>query len=482
MNAQIRRVGVTLMLLFGALFLQLNWLQVVRAEKLANDPRNTRNAVRDFARPRGVIQTADGVVLARSVPTDDSFERQREYPEKELFAHITGYFSFTYGSDGIERSYNDELAGRDLPLRLRKLSDVLVDRTQTANVSVTLSKSLQQVARDALGERRGSVVALDPRSGAVLALWSFPSYDPNPLAGHDQKSVRQTWDLLNLNRNKPLLARSYKDRFSPGSTFKVVTAAAALERKPELASFAYPVLRDLDLPQTNRNLPNFGGGSCGGTLVDLLRVSCNTGFAQMGLDLGAGELAAEAKDFGFNERPPIDLPGAARSVFPPAEEFQRNLPALAQSAIGQRDVAASPLQMALVAAGVANSGSIMKPQVMFEIRDREGEVVKRGDPEEWRRAMSPEAAAALKAMMVEVVARGTGTRAAVPGVPTAGKTGTAQTTGDNAHAWFIGFAPADQPTVAVAVIVESEPELAEATGGRVAAPIAGAVMRAALGR
>jgi penicillin-binding protein A len=481
-NAQIRRVGVTLMLLFGALFLQLNWLQVVRAEKLANDPRNTRVAVRDFSRPRGVIQTADGVILARSVPSNDSFERQREYPEKELFAHVTGYFSFTYGSDGIERSYNDELAGRDLPLRLRKLSEVLVDRTQTANVTVTLNKRLQEVARNELGNRRGSIVAIDPRSGALLALWSFPSFDPNPLAGHDQKAVRSTWDLLNLDRNKPLLARAYKDRFSPGSTFKVVTAAAALERRPDLAANSYPVLRDLDLPQTNRNLPNFGGGSCGGTLVDLLKVSCNTGFAQMGLDMGAAELAAEAGDFGFNERPPIDLPAPARSVFPAAEEFERNLPALAQSAIGQRDVAASPLQMALVAAGVANGGSIMRPQVMFEVRDRDGEVVKRGEPQEWRRAMSPEAAAALKAMMVEVVARGTGTRAAVPGVPTAGKTGTAQTTGDNAHAWFIGFAPADQPTVAVAVIVESQPELAEATGGRVAAPIAGAVMRAALGR
>lgn len=479
MNRQIRWVGVTMMLLFAALFAQLNYLQVVRADKLANDPRNTRVAVRDFSRPRGDIQSADGAVLARSVPSDDAFERLREYPEAELFGHITGYFSFTFGSTGVERSYNDELAGRDLAVRLEKLSDVLVDRTRTRTVTLTLTKRLQQVARDALGGRRGSVVALDPGSGAVLAMWSFPSFDPNPLAAHDQTTVRQVWDSLNADLNKPLLARTYRERFSPGSTFKVVTASAALERKPELVTKPYPVLRELDLPLTDRNLPNYGGGACGGDLVELLRVSCNTGFGQMGLDLGAEALAGEAEDFGFNSQPPLDLP-AVPSRFPDASSFRRNEPALAQSAIGQRDVAATPLQMALVAAAVANGGLLMRPHVMQEIRDSEGEVVRTAQPEPWKQALSADSAAALRDMMVQVVNRGTGRAAAVPGVQVAGKTGTAQTTGDNSHAWFIGFAPAEAPRVAVAVLVESQPELSEAVGGRVAAPIAQTVLRAAL--
>lgn len=480
MDKQIRRLGVVLMALFVALFLQLNRIQIVQADKLANAPGNTRNATRDFSRPRGVIQTADGVVLARSTPVEGPFEQLRQYPEHELFAHVTGYFSFTYGSDGVERTYNDVLAGRDLAIR--RFNDILSDRVITNDVTLTLTKRLQQVARDALGNRRGSVVALDPRNGAVLAMWSFPAYDPEPLAVHDQKAVQAAWQAYQENPARPMLARSYRERYAPGSTFKVVTAAAALEQAPELATKSYPVLRTLDLPQTDKNLPNFGGSSCGGPLPQLLRVSCNTGFAQMGLDLGAEKLADQARRFGFDAAPPFDLPAVARSVFPEADSFRRNLPALAQSAIGQQDVAATPLEMALVAAGVANGGSIMKPYVMAEVRDNEGRVVRQAQAGEWQRAMSPENAAALRDMMVAVVNNGTAGRAAVPGAQVAAKTGTAQTTGDNSHAWLIAFAPAEAPTVAVAVIVESQPGLGDTvTGGRIAAPIAQAVLRAALG-
>ncbi len=477
---QIRRLGLALLVLSSALFLQLNYLQVVRADKLANAPGNTRNAVRDFSRARGTIESADGAVLARSVPADGEFERLREYPEGDLFAHVTGYLSFTFGSEGVERSYNDDLAGRSAPLT--RLRDVLSDRERTGNVVLTVSKGLQQVARDALGDQRGAVVALDPATGAILAMWSFPSFDPNPLAAHNQRGVQEAWTGLQADASKPLLPRAYRERYAPGSTFKVVTAAAALERAPELATKEYPTLRALDLPQTTRDLPNFGGGACGGMLPALLARSCNTGFAQMGLDLGAQALAAEARDFGFGSRPPLDLPVPATSVFPGASTFDRDLPSLAQSAIGQRDVAATPLQMALVAAGVANGGVIMKPHVMAEVRDDDGAVVRRYSPEGWRQAMSAPAAAALRDQMVGVVNRGTAGRAAVPGVQVAAKTGTAQTVGDNAHAWLVAFAPAEAPRIAVAVVVESQPGLGdEQTGGRVAAPIAQAVMKAALG-
>ncbi|HUP85384.1 MAG TPA: penicillin-binding protein 2 [Acidimicrobiales bacterium] len=479
MDRQIRRVGVVLMALFVVLFVQLNYLQVFHREALANDPRNTRVAVKDFSQARGQIIASDGTVLAKSVPTDDAFERQRQYPTGDLFGHLTGFFSFSYGTTGIERTYRDELAGRDLGFR--NLKDVLVERTVTGDVFLTVDKNLQQLARDALGEKRGSVVALDASTGAVLAMWSFPSFDPNPLAGHDQRQVQDTYTFLNASPAKPLQAKTYQETFAPGSTFKVITSAAALERNPEVAARVYPSLKVLDLPQTKATLPNFGGSTCGGAMADLLRVSCNTGFAQMGLDLGAEALHGEAGDFGFNDRPPLDLPARARSVFPSPDEFKRDLPGLAKSAIGQESVRATPLQMALVAAGVINGGSIMKPHLLAEVKDSDGNSVREYEPGEWKRPVSPEVAQQLKDLMILVATSGTATRAQVPGAVVGGKTGTAQTTGDNAHAWFIGFGEAGGRKVAVSVIVESQEGLSEATGGRVAAPIAQQVLKAALG-
>lgn len=479
MNRQIRRVGVVMMGLFVLLFLQLNYLQVVRRDALANDPRNTRVAVRDFSRARGQILSADGTVLAASVPSDDAFERQRQYPTGDLFAQVTGFFSFSYGSTGVERSYGDELAGRDLGFG--NIKDVLVERTVTGDVFLTMDKNLQQLAKDSLGNKRGSVIALDASSGGVLAAWSFPSFDPNPLAGHDQKAVQAAYGVLNADAAKPMQARWYQETFPPGSTFKVITSAAAIERNPEVAARVYPPLKVLDLPQTNATLPNFGGGTCGGGLGDLLRVSCNTGFGQMGLDLGAEALHGEATEFGFNARPPLDIPAVARSVFPEPGEFRDDLPGLAKSAIGQESVRATPLEMALIAAGIANGGSIMKPHVMAEVKDSDGASVRTYEPEEWKRATSPEAATQLRDLMIAVVNEGTGTRARVAGAVVGGKTGTAQTTGDNAHAWFIGFGEANDRRIAVAVMVESQPEVSEATGGRVAAPIAQAILKAALG-
>ena len=368
MDRRLRRLGVVLMLLFGALFLQLNVVQVVQAHKLSTDPRNTRGITRDFSRERGVIQTGDGAVLAQSIPSHDEFKRLRQYPERDLFGHVTGYFSFTYGSDGVEKAYASDLAGRSAALT--RITDILSDRTRTGNVTLTLSKRVQQVARDALGNRKGAVVALNPADGSVLALWSWPSYDPNALAAHDQNAVRNAWTTLNADPGKPLLARSFRERYFPGSTFKVVTASAALEKAPDLTTKTYPTLTALDLPNTNhQKLANFAHESCGGQLPQLLKVSCNTGFAQMGLDLGAVALSAQAREYGFGARPPIDLPGAATSVFPDAAAFARDLPGLAKSAIGQQDVAATPLQMALVAAAVANQGVIMKPHVLAAVRD-----------------------------------------------------------------------------------------------------------------
>ena len=481
-NRQIRRLGVGLVFLFVLLFAQLNWLQIIRADDLANDPRNNRKAVRDFSEPRGEIVSADGTVLARSEPTDDSFERLRVYPQETaaLFAHIVGYFSFTYGSEGVERTYNDELAGRTEELDLDSLTDYLLDRTRTANVTLTIPVSVQQVAAQTLGDRKGSVVALDPRDGRILAMYSFPTFDPNGLAGHDQQQVQDNRALLTIDPDRPMLPRTYRERFFPGSTFKVVTAAAAIASG--LGATTFPQLTELDLPQTDRNLRNFGGNRCGGTLADALRVSCNTSFAQLGLDLGGERLAAGADAFGFDERPPLDLPAVATSHFPEPSTFERNQPALAFSAIGQFDVAATPLEMALVAGGIGNGGSVMTPHVMQEVRDDDGDVVDRYEPKEWRRAVDPAVAGQVRDMMVDVVNRGTARSVAIPGVQVAAKTGTAQlgTTPPSSHAWMIAFAPAEAPRVAVAVIVQGQPGVSEVTGGRVAGPIVRQVLQAAL--
>jgi peptidoglycan glycosyltransferase len=486
LNRQVRWLALAMAALFVALFAQLNWIQLVQAGGLRDHPANNRQIVRTFTDPRGVIQTADGVVLAQSVPSNDSFERQRVYPEGPLFAHVTGYFSFEFGAEGVEKAYNDELAGRTDELELTSLGDWFLGRRRTADVTLSLTKRVQQVAAEQLGNRPGSVVAVDPRTGAVLAMHSFPSYDPNVLAGHDLAAVRAARGQLTADPSKPLLHRSYRERYFPGSTFKVVTATGAVALGREQGPVTqqdpvYPTLRELDLPQTNETLSNFGRSSCGGALPHILQVSCNTAFAQLGLEMGGGRLNQAAGQFGFNQRPPLDLsPGAVSSVFPEPDFFPENLPLLAQAAIGQNNVAATPLQMALVAAGIANGGTVMRPQVMAEVRDSEGEILRRLEPEPWTVAASPAVAAQVRDMMVAVVNGGTAGRAAIPGVQVAAKTGTAQTGRDTSHAWLIAFAPADSPRVAVAVIVEGQSGVSEATGGRVAAPIARAVMEAVL--
>jgi len=481
-NSQIRTLGIVLMVLFSALFLQLNNLQIFSAHRLNNHPANTRTVVRDFTQPRGSIETADGVLVAESVNVDDAFERQRRYPEGALFAHITGYFSFTYGTEGVERTYNDALTGRDRQITLGRLGDILLDKDKTANVTLTVSKSLQQIASDGLAGRKGSVVAIDPRNGNILAFADYPSYDPNVLASHNQDEVRKAWADLNADEGRPLLPRTYRERYFPGSSFKVVTAATALASGvATLTQPVYPVLTELPLPQSTEPLRNFGGEACGGALPEILKVSCNTAFAQLGLDMGPQALAAGANQFGFNKVPPIDLPFGAESAFPDPSAFARDKPALAKSAIGQQDVAATPMEMALVAAGIANNGVIMTPHVMGEVRDSKADVLERYEPKPWLQAVPPEVAHAVRDMMVGVVAAGTGTAAQIPGVTVAGKTGTAQTGLGTSHTWFIAFAPAEAPRVAVAVMLENQPSASEFTGGAVAAPIARNVIAAALG-
>jgi len=482
-NRQIRMLGLAGLALFILLFVQLTNLQVISAQRLNDNTLNTRQAVKDFSEPRGAIQTADGVVVADSVDTNDQFQRLRRYPTGPLFAHVTGYFSFTFGSEGVERTYNKELTGKVTKLSPKGIGDLLLDKKHTANVTLTLTQKLQQVATQALGPRKGAVVALDPRSGAVLAMADYPSFDPNPLAAHDQKVVQAAWNQLVSDSNKPLLPRTYRERYFPGSTFKIITASTGLtDGSVTTTNPVYPSLTELPLPQSGgQTLKNFGGERCGGPLPQIIAVSCNPAFAQMGLDLGAQKMSSGAGAFGFNATPPLDLPAVAKSLFPPASAFRFDKPALAKSAIGQQDVQSTPLQMALAGAAIANKGVAMAPHVMAEVRDSEGQVIESFKPSQWKTPITSDVASTMTDMMVGVVQHGTATRVALQNVQVAAKTGTSQTGNNTSHTWIVAFAPAEAPAVVVAVIVENQPNVSEATGGVVAAPIAKAVLQSALG-
>jgi penicillin-binding protein A len=479
MNRRIIRLGAAMLVCFAALFLQLNYVQVVEASKLANNPGNSRNITADYSKPRGFIQTRDGVVVAHSVPSHDDLKYQRLYPTGGLFSDITGYDSFIYGlGGGVEATYNSVLTGKNIPLR--SIKQLFTSNNVVGNVTLTLSNRLQQVAANALTGRTGAVVALNPTTGAVLAMYSNPTFDPSPLASHDTNAERGAWDLLSLATTNPMLPRSYRETYPPGSTFKVVDSAAVFDHKPSLATKVYPTVGQINLPLTTNKLHNFNSETCGGMLPELLQVSCDTGFGQVGLDLGAASLTAEANAFGFNQIPPIDLPLSAKSSFPSTSYFKARLPLLAYGAIGQDVVEATPLEMALVGAGIANGGVIMTPHVMAEVTDQQGTVLESYSPKSWLQATSAATASSVTGMMELVTqAKGTAADLVIPGVQIAAKTGTAQTGQNTTDDWMLAFAPANAPKVVVLVSVPNQ--ALSATGAAVAGPITLAVLKAALG-
>ena len=482
MNIGIRRVGAAMMILFLGLAAQLTYLQVIHSSTLANDPRNARKFLRDISQPRGEIVTSDGFVLATSVPSDDELKYQRVYTPgtAKLFAQVVGFQSIQFGSVGVEAKYSSDLAGRNLGL-----SHLLSGRQQTGTVVLTMSAKAQLAAAAGLADRRGSVVVLDVKTGGVVAMYSNPTFDPTPLASHNAKTAQAARQFLLALPDNPMLARAWRELYPPGSTFKTLTASTALSDKVDVNK-RFPFLKELPLPLTTNTLKNFGDERCGGSLEDGFVVSCNTTFGQVGLDLGE-QLATGIQRFGVNTgAPPSDLdPDIVRSIGPAPGSFHANQPLFAQAAIGQGPVAVTPLEMALVAESVATGGVILQPHVAARIEDQDGNTVRTIGTTAWRRAMDPATAATMKQYMLQVVQRGTGTAAQIPGIEVAGKTGTAETApGENPHAWFIAFAPADHPLYAIAVLVEhggTDGANAETTGGRVAAPIAASVLRTLLG-
>ncbi len=482
-NRPLRRVAAACGLLMVVLLLNLNFIQVIKAQDYRTNPKNARVLLEQYDRERGAILVGNDPIVT-SKATNDNLRYLREYVRAKVYAAVTGYYSHIYNAEGIERYENTILAGTDDRLFVRRIVDLLTrESTKGGNVRLTLNAAAQEAAYKGLAGRRGAVVALEPTTGRILAMVSTPSYDPNRLADHDGKKVTEAWGELTTDKDMPMLNRALNQTYPPGSTFKLVTAAAALASGRYTATSPVPGPARLDLPLTSTDLPNYFNGTCTPgkaetTITQALKRSCNTTFGAIGMELGDTAVRQQAAAFGFASSLNLPMP-VARSVFP--EDL--NAPQTAQSSIGQFDVRATPLQMAMVAAGIANQGIVMRPYLVEEVRGPDLDVLSRTEPEELTRALTPEIADELGKIMVQVVSNGTATNAQISGVDVAGKTGTAQVGGGkNPHAWFVSFAPQYNARVAVAVVLENggSDRQIEVGGNLLAAPIARSVMKAVL--
>jgi penicillin-binding protein A len=475
-NRQIGRVFGLVVLLFVLLVGATSIWTVFDASKLRANPANRRPELYDARIPRGVIYAADGTKLAvnRQIGSGESKRYVRQYPTGSLFGHAVGYSFISRGSAGLEKQYNDFLSGNTTDLR--SFIDALGGGGQEGNdVYTTLDPKAQRVALDALGGRPGSIVALDPQTGAVKVMASIPDYDAN--------QIPNNYGQLNSDSSSPLLNRATQARYAPGSTFKVVTAAAALDS----GKYTPDSVIDGSDNKIISGVPlhNFNGESPGPiSLTNALTQSVNTVFAQIGVALGKNTMFKYMRRFGFNANPALDYPSAQMT---PSGEFLKgrllteNSPEVdvGRMAIGQDKLAVTPLQMAEVAAAVGNRGVLMKPRLVDRVVAPDGRVRNTFPATPQATVMSSGSAGQLAQMMTNVVQSGTGTGAALSGVQVAGKTGTAQVPGGLTQAWFIAFAPVDKPRVAVAVTIEKTDQ--SLTGGEVAAPLAKQVIQQLLG-
>lgn len=479
-TSAVRRLGAILGVLLIALVANLSRVQYLGAAHISSQPSNTRRLIASYTVDRGPILVA-GAPVAASVATSGLLKYQRVYLAGPMYAAVTGFLSRVYGATGIEAAEDPVLAGTDPRIVAPSgLADLVAGQTRKGgSVVLTLDPAAQKAAYDTMGAKVGAVVAIQPSTGAILALVQSPSFDPNQLANNDANVQIAAWARLTASPVQPLLNRAIRQVYPPGSTFKLVTATAALSSGRYTPTTVVPGPAELLLPGTTTYLPNDTGGACYGgslTLTQALAVSCNTAFAHVGLDLGAAALTRQADLFGFNRAFTIPL-----AVVPSRFPADINVPQTALSAIGQYDVRATPLQMAMVASAIANHGTLMTPYLVSQLRAPDTSVLAQASPRVASQAMTPQVAQEMTAMMVAVVAYGTGTPAQIPGVVVAGKTGTAQTApGQSPDAWFVAFAPAADPKVAVAVAVEGAPSLGDITGGRLAAPVAKAVIQAVL--
>ncbi|MGI9157121.1 MAG: peptidoglycan D,D-transpeptidase FtsI family protein [Marmoricola sp.] len=495
MNKPIRNLSIFCMLLFAALLFNATYLQYWQADSLSSlraHPDNRRVRDLQFSRERGAI-LVNGKAIAESRKSKDRYKFQRVYPQGREYAQITGFFSRDYGLGGIEANQDSILSGSDSRLFVNRVADLIGNNdSKGGNVSLTINPKAQQAAYDGLRKLgtnvKGAVVALEPATGRILAMVSSPTYDPNKLATHDFAKVGATKKRLQTDPGGPLQNRAIEDVLPPGSTFKLVTASAALDKDGYTPDTMVPGGFVLDLPQTTKALHNENGTSCGGgkiTLTRALEVSCNVAFGSVGLKVGETKLRDQSAGYGFGQRYFTELDDSltrqAISQFSTTGNLDK--PFVAYSAIGQYEVKATPLQMAMVTAAIANNGDVMKPYLVDEVQSPDLDVLDKTNPQTLKKgAISPSSAGQLTDMMVGVVDSGTATQAQIPGTKVAGKTGTAQSAANRSpYAWFVSFAPADNPRVAVAVLVQDAGVARNAISGNgLAAPIAKSVMQAVI--
>ncbi len=458
----IRKVAFGLLSLLVILFVYLSYIQVVQSEFLSTHPLNRRTIEVARTIQYGMIVDRKGEKLAYSKKEGDSFKR--DYPYADITAQVVGYDSINYGKSGLESTFNGELTGNNLSIaHLGAISHLFTNKTGN-NIILTLDAKLQEVAYKALGNHKGAVVAINPKTGEILAMVSRPSFDPN--------EIDQQWKTISTDKNSPLLNRATQGLYPPGSTIKVMIAEAALKEK------VIDLRRTIDCEGVLKIPPDYTlqeshlevYGKI--NLAQALAVSSNVFFGTISLELGRNRMANTFERFGF-KRPVDQTLQEAASHLPDFSSLGNG--DLAQTGIGQGSLLVTPLRMAMLASSFANKGKIMKPYLVNKVMAPDGSIIKTFTPEEWLTPTSSALADEINTMMVKVVRDGTGTEAALSGVLVAGKTGTAENSQGDSHAWFIGFAPADNPQVAIAVIVENA-----GFGGSIAAPIARQVFRAAL--
>jgi peptidoglycan glycosyltransferase len=471
------------MVLFALLFVNLNYVQFVKANDYRTNPANQRTKIQDPNRKRGLIVNADGQSIAQEMPTAGTTRYQRFYPANSLYATVTGYDSPTFGTSGIENDQDSFLSGDSDKLFVRRISDLVTGRqAQGGNVLLTVKSKVQQAAfsamqSDAAG-KTGAAIALDPTTGAVLGAVSFPTYNPNELANPDKNAQQAAWNKLNPKdpaAPSPLLNRAWREYYPPGSTFKTVVSAAALAGGYTPQS-KLPAGLQYIAPGTTTPIQNDDGSACTGnptSLLDALRVSCNTAYANLGVTLGPDKVRKQANAFGFDANISNDAIHAVQSKLGSLSD----LPSLAQSSIGQRDVRMTPLQGAMIAGAVANNGIEMKPYVVADVQGPDLSSLGKATPVQYGQPMTQPVASQLQLMMQSVVNDGTGKKAQISGVVVGGKTGTAQNGGNKPDTvWFIGYAIDNgKPVAAVAVVLDQ-------AGGSSGVPtaIGGKILKAAV--
>ncbi len=484
MTRELRRLSVVMLFMFIALFAATSWIQVVDADALAQNDNNQRTRLDSYEIQRGSI-IIDGTNVATSVPSDDRYQFQRVYADAGMWAPVTGYFNAALDSrTGIEQAMNADLSGTGSSAFFSEIERILSGQPQTGfSVELSLDAAAQKAAYDALGGLQGAVVAIEPSTGRILAMVSTPGFDTNLLATHDADAANATYDQLVQDPLKPLSNRAIAgDLNPPGSTFKLVVAAAAYASGDFTPDSTLPNPASYTLPGSSNRVSNAWGGTCGGgetvTIAEAIRLSCNIPMAELAVKLGDDAIRETAEKFGYNQSFETPLESTASSYPRALDDAQTAL-----SGFGQGQVTATPLQVAMISAGIANDGLVMNPRMVDQVIGNDLSVVRSYDDTEFGRALEPDIADEVTDAMVASVSTGAAQGARIDGIDVAGKTGTAEN-GNKPHTlWFTGFAPADDPAVAVAVVVEDGGGQGQSgSGDTIAAPIAKKVIEAVLGR